>query len=294
MELTFYGARGSYPYMRPDNFGYGGNSTCLHLYTSSGTEFIFDGGSGIRPLGASMMGREFGRGEGEAVVLIGHTHWDHILGFPYFQPFSEAGNRFTFLSAGTLGTRFEDIFTALYHDLNFPIPVERLKASLEFRDVPERTELEWKDARLRTLKLNHPGTTLGWRIEADGAAVAVCTDCARPRKAVVTDGLGPVADYERDLAALCEGVDALIYDTHFFEHEIVGKEDWGHSTFEDAVRMGRECGVREVILFHHAPEHSDAQVDIKLAMARDVARHDAFTVSAAREGMRISMGKVHA
>ena len=117
MHLTFYGARGSYPVARPDQIRYGGNTTCLHFQTQSGQELILDGGSGIRLLGQEMMQREFAQGQGAAYILIGHTHWDHILGFPFFGPFQIEGNRFVVVSAGQPGAHIRDILAGQQIDL---------------------------------------------------------------------------------------------------------------------------------------------------------------------------------
>ena len=114
MELTYYGTRGSYPIARTDQLRYGGNSTCIHFRTRSGQDLILDGGSGIRRLGEVLVEREFGEGQGEAFVLVGHTHWDHILGYPFFRPFYRTGNRFMFVSAGQTGAHIRDILKGVF------------------------------------------------------------------------------------------------------------------------------------------------------------------------------------
>jgi ribonuclease BN (tRNA processing enzyme) len=291
MKLTFYGARGSYPISRPDNVRYGGNSTCLYLQTSGGTELIMDGGSGVVNLGHEMMDREFGRGEGQATVLVGHTHWDHILGYPFFPPFYREGNRFTFVSAGQTGQSIQEILSGQHHDLHFPVPFDHLAASIEYHDFSIGERMRFGDAEVRTFQLNHPGLTVAYRIEADAAAVLIITDTARIHASRLGDGMGGMDPdpafarrYTEALTVFAAGVDLLVHDAHFFEHEIRSKEHWGHSTGEDGLILARAAGIPSLALFHHAPEHSDAEVDTLLQNTRDLARLDDIRIFAAAEG----------
>ena len=132
MELTFYGVRGSYPVARRDQLGYGGNSTCLHFRSASGQDLILDGGSGIRLLGQEMMEREYGTGRGTATLLVSHTHWDHILGLPFFTPFYQSGNRFTIVAPDGTGAHIRDILSGQQNVINFPISMDYFRARIEY------------------------------------------------------------------------------------------------------------------------------------------------------------------
>ncbi len=297
MELTFYGARGTCPIARRDQLRYGGNTTCLHFRTRSGQELILDGGSGGRLLGAEMMQREFGKGLGEAYILVGHTHWDHILGFPFFEPFYLEGNRFVVVSAGQPGTHIRDILSGQQVDINFPMPLEYFPARLEYLPFKPGAKLTLGEFRVETVQLNHPGITVGYRIEADGGAVTVYTDTARVREVRLGDGMGgPGPDegfsreYLQQLAHCARQADVLVHDTHFLEHEMLGRYHWGHSTVEDALEMARMARVDQLVLFHHHPEHSDAVVDEKLALARDLSRGEPLKVEAAAESWCLEVG----
>lgn len=298
MELTFYGARGSYPIARRDQLRYGGNTTCLHFRTRSGQELILDGGSGIRLLGQEMMEREFTEGQGEAYILIGHTHWDHIMGFPFFAPFYQGGNRFVVVSAGQTGVPIRDILSWQQVGLHFPIPFERLQAEREYLHFKPGDELTLGEFRVETVQLNHPGITVGYRIEADGGAITVYTDTARVREVRQGDGMGgpePDPGFTREflarLAHCARESDVLVYDTNYLEHEIVGRYHFGHSTPEDALEMARMAEVKQLVLFHHAPEHSDTVVDEKLTLARDLSRGEPLKVEAAAENWRLEVGR---
>ncbi len=297
MKLTFCGARGSYPISRPDNVRYGGNSTCLFLQTSGGTQIIMDGGSGVVNLGHELMDREFGQGQGQAIILVGHTHWDHILGYPFFPPFYREGNRFDFVSAGQTGLSIQEILSGQHHDLHFPVPFDDLSATIRYHDFSIGEYLTLGDAVIKTFQLNHPGLTVAYRIEADGASVLIITDTARIHATRLGDGMGGIDPdpafarrYTDALTAFAEGVDLLVHDAHFFEHEIRSKEHWGHSTGEDGLLLARTARIRNLALFHHAPEHSDADVDTLLQNTRDLARLDDIRIFASIEGETVPVG----
>ena len=297
MKLTFYGVRGSYPTARRDQLRYGGNSTCL-LLEAGDAKLILDGGTGIRVLGRQLMGQEFQFGHGEAYILVGHTHWDHIMGYPFFRPFYIEGNHFTFASAGQTGVHLREILSGQHRDLHFPVPFQALAADMDFVTFKPGESFSLGPFEIATVQLNHPGITVGYRIEADGASVVVFTDTARITKVRVGDGMGgPDPDpafartYTARLAELCHHADVLVHDTHFLEHELTSRYHWGHSSIEDALDIAHRGSVRTLVLFHHSPTHSDAIVDRKLAMALDLNRGSPMRIEAAAEGMRILVGE---
>jgi phosphoribosyl 1,2-cyclic phosphodiesterase len=158
-------------------------------------------------------------------------------------------------------------------------------------------ELTLGEFRVETVQLNHPGITVGYRVEADGGAVAVYTDTARVRRLRLGDGMGPRApdegftrEYLARLAHNARDVDVLVHDTYFLEHEIVGRYHWGHATVEDGLEVARMAGAKQLVLFHHHQDHSDREVDEKLARARDLSRGESFQVEAASEGWRLTLG----
>ena len=299
MRLTFYGTRGSYPSARRDQVRYGGNTTCLYFVSRSGQHLILDGGSGIRLLGHDLLQQEFGQGQGKATILVTHTHWDHILGFPFFTPFSYQGNHFVIASAGQIGSHIHDILSGQHADLNFPTSYETLvKAQVDYRAFNLGERLEFGDFRIETVQLNHAGITIGYRIEVDGVITTVYTDTGRIREIRLGDGMGmPVPNsvyaegFLEQLAHCARNSDLLVHDSQFFEYEMVGRYHWGHSTVEDALELARMAGVKKLVLFHHNPEHSDTELDIKLALAQDLSAHDNFSVCAAIEGGEVNFNK---
>jgi ribonuclease BN (tRNA processing enzyme) len=244
-----------------------------------------------------MMQRGFKEGQGEAHILVGHTHWDHILGFPFFGPFYCPGNRFVIVSAGQTGAHIRDILSGQHTDLNFPVPFEYLQAKLEYLPFKTGDKLTLGEFQIETVQLNHPGITVGYRIEADGLVVTVYTDTARVRQIRLGDGMGGPEPDERfakafldQLAYCARQSDVLVHDTHFLEYEMIGRYDWGHSTVEDALEMAYLAQAKQLVLFHYAPDHSDTVVDTQLAVARDLSRGKPLKVSAAAEGWQLKIG----
>jgi phosphoribosyl 1,2-cyclic phosphodiesterase len=297
MELIFYGVRGSCPIARRDQVRYGGNTSCIHFQTQSGQDLILDAGSGIRLLGQHMMQREYAEGRGEAYILVGHTHWDHILGFPFFAPLHMEGNHFVVVSAGQTGAHIRDILSEQQAMLNFPVNLEYLNAHLDYLQFKPGDALTLGEFRVETVQLNHGGITVGYRIEADSAVITAYTDTARVREVRLGDGMGgPVPDqgftkdYLARLAYCAREADLLVHDTHFREREIVDRYHYGHSTVEDALEIARRAEVKQLVLFHHAPEHSDTIVDEKLMLAQDLSRGEPFTIAAAVENGHLVVG----
>jgi len=299
MLVTFWGVRGSYPIARPDNVRYGGNSTCIQVQSPGEDPLIMDGGSGIRVLGAHLLSSSFGNGSGRANILIGHTRWDHILGYPFFGPFYQRGNRFAFYSAGQSEADLPLILAGQHQELHFPVPFAELRAEMVFERISAGETFAVGGYRIRSVQLNHPGITLGYRIEHEGATLVVFTDTARigavqqgagMAEAVTRDGLETFQQkFRESIPAAVKDADILVHDSHFLEEEIAGKEHWGHSTPLDALTLAREGGVRRLMLFHHAPGLSDEVVDRKLAYTREAAQGSGVQVSAAREGMAVEI-----
>jgi phosphoribosyl 1,2-cyclic phosphodiesterase len=244
-----------------------------------------------------MIQREFGEGRGEAHILVGHTHWDHIMGFPFFAPFYQAGNRFVVVSAGQREAHIRDILSWQQVGLHFPVPFERLKAHREYVRFQPGDRLPLGEFRVETVQLNHQGITVGYRIEADGGVVTVYTDVARIREIRLGEEMGgPKPDdgfsreYLERVAHCARKSNVLVYDTNYLEHEILGRFHFGHSTVEDAIEIARMAQVDQLVLFHHDPGHSDTVVDQKLALARDLSRGEGYKVDAAAEMMCLTVG----
>jgi phosphoribosyl 1,2-cyclic phosphodiesterase len=275
MRVRFWGTRGSVPTPGPSTVRYGGNTACVELTTRGGATFIFDSGTGIRELGLKL-GRE--GTPVSAHLMLGHTHWDHISGFPFFPPVFVPGNRFVIYGARDLDRSLRDVLAGQMHYTYFPVPLGDLRADIDFVEL-EEGEIRICDAVVRTHYLNHTAVCMGYRVEADGASLAYVTDHepygvlvggAGMQQPTVGRGLrgGFIHGGDRRLIDFVRGADLLIQDSQYTPEEYVDRRGWGHGSTDYVTDVAIEAGVRRVALFHHEPTHSDDDLDRMVAYAR--------------------------
>jgi phosphoribosyl 1,2-cyclic phosphodiesterase len=278
---------------------YGGNTACVELKTNAGTAFICDSGTGIRELGLQLM-RDGGRVK--VHLLLGHTHWDHISGFPFFVPAFVPGNSLFIYGARDLDRSLRDVLAGQMHFTYFPIPLGELRADMQFCEL-EEGRIEIEDAVVRTHYLNHTAVCMGYRIEADGAAVAYITD-HEPYGVIDEDGHadgddlagsggglrgGAIHGGDRRLIEFVRGVDLLIQDSQYTPHEYAAHRGWGHSGTDYVTDVAVAAGARRAALFHHEPTHADDQIDRMVEYSRQRARAagSPIDIFAAAEGLEI-------
>ncbi len=255
LSVRFWGVRGSIACPGPENARYGGNTPCVEIRCGDRL-FIFDGGTGIRPLGDKLAaaGKPI-----DADIFLSHCHIDHVGGLPFFAPFYAPANVFR-LWAGNLlpDCRLELAMRTLMSEPLFPIGIETFQARMSYRDFRAGDVLKPSDdVTIRTVALDHPGGATGYRVDFDGRSVAYLTDNEhRP------DGFDP------KLIEIARGADLVIYDCTFTEDEIGAKTGWGHSTWNDGLRLADAAAVKTFCMFHHAPEHDDAFMDRIAAEAK--------------------------
>ena len=264
MRVRFWGTRGSVPTPGPTTVRFGGNTSCVEMRTDAGTLFIFDSGTGIRELGLHLARQG---GPLSAHLMLGHTHWDHISGFPFFSPAFVPGNRLVIYGARDLDRSLRDVLAGQMHYTYFPVPLGDLRADIEFTEL-EEGKIPIEDAVVRTHYLNHTAVCMGYRLEADGASVAYITD--HEPYGLVEDGLrrGFVHGGDRRLIEFVRGVDLLIQDSQYTPEEYAARRGWGHGSVDYVTDVAVEAGVRKLALFHHEPTHADDEIDRMVAASR--------------------------
>jgi phosphoribosyl 1,2-cyclic phosphodiesterase len=267
MRLRLWGVRGSLPCAGPETQRYGGNTACIEVRCGPHL-IILDAGSGARLLGAHL-GKDK---KIEADWLFTHTHLDHIMGLPFFAPCYIPGNRFR-LRAGHLGGRMtvRGAIKKMMAKPLFPIPMDVFRAKMDCRDFKAGATLRLRKGLLaRTAKLNHPDGATGYRIEYGGKSICYVTDTEhRP------------GTLDANILELTRGADIMIYDSTYTDEEFPRFKGWGHSTWQEGVRLAQAAGVRTCVIFHHDPGHDDVFMDGVAAQA--AAAHPGTLV--AREGM---------
>jgi len=275
LTVRFWGVRGSIASPGPDTIRYGGNTSCVEVRAGDRL-LVLDGGTGLRRLGAHLMAQ---RAPCDAHVFLSHLHWDHIQGIPFFTPAFVPGNRVRFYGERKGKQSLQDILEAQMHSPNFPVPLSIMRAHLSFEELTGHSALTLGDARITTAPLNHPNGCLGVRVERQGRAVVYATD---------TEHL-PDGALDPHLLALARGADVLIYDAMYTDEEYKTRVGWGHSTFTEGIRLAAAAGVRQLLFFHHDPEHDDDFLDRQLAHHREVARAVGVQADMAREGLVVEL-----
>jgi phosphoribosyl 1,2-cyclic phosphodiesterase len=266
-SVRFWGVRGSIACSGPRTARYGGNTSSLEV-RCDGRLLLFDAGTGIRYLGKTLEGKKL-----DTDLFFTHTHFDHVCGLPFFRPFFESGNRFR-LWAGHLDGRHVTLKRVLSEFMMsplFPVPPEIFHAQIEYRDFKSGDTLRPAPGiTLKTAPLNHPDGATGYRIEYAGKSLCYLTDTEHvPGKP------------DRNILDLIAGADLVVYDCMYTDEEYPRYATWGHSTWQEGVRLCREAGAKRLVVFHHDPEHDDDMLD---GIAREVEKALPGSV-VAREGL---------
>ena len=292
MRIRFWGTRGSIATPGPGTNHFGGNTSCVELTTANGDLLIFDCGTGVHRLAAELMAQ--GKKAVDANILLGHTHWDHIQGFPFFSPAFVKGNSVSIY--GPEGSRgsLHDVLAGQMEFTYFPIALNQLPAAITYYDLTEGIHTIG-GARVATQFLNHPAMTVGYRVEADGVAMVYLVDHEPFSDELWRAGAEPghiesiLHDGDRRHAKFMADADLVIHDAQYTPEEYASKKTWGHSPYDYVVQIAAAAGVRRVALTHHDPGHDDHFVAEIERKARTLAlqRGTGLDVFCAYEGCEL-------
>ncbi len=286
LRLQFWGTRGSIPSPGPQTVRYGGNTPCVEVRTTEGWLIILDAGTGIRELGRSLIGRANGspiKGD----IYLTHAHWDHIQGIPFFGPIFQRGNHFTIWGSRSLERSVDRVVRDQMSPVVFPVTFEELDATIDFCEISEERR-EAHGYEVSAFEVRHPGGALGYRFNETserGRALVYISDNEIDAGAKYDTRRG----WRDDLVAFVRGAGVLVHDTMYTTEEYDHHRGWGHSTYQDALELALDAGVKQLVLFHHKPERSDDEVDRRVAECREMAarRGNGLDVVAAAEGMTL-------
>jgi phosphoribosyl 1,2-cyclic phosphodiesterase len=272
-SIRFWGVRGTVPVPGASTLRYGGNTPCVEMRCGS-QQLIFDAGTGLRALGRQMIKdcQQCG-----AHIFLSHTHVDHIHGFAFFKPAYRQGNRLKLWNGHLLrqGRKLEEVVGALMQRPFFPVPFDIMHADISFEDFEAGDSLQPTAAiTIRTHFLPHPGGATGYRVEYGGHAACYVTDLEHAE-----------GHLDQDVLRLIDGADVVIYDATFTDEEYVDFHGWGHSTWQEGVRLCKAAGAKRLVTFHHEPDHDDEFMDM-VARELDIAMPGSLV---AREGLVIDL-----
>ena len=267
-RVRFWGVRGSIPSPGPETVRYGGNTSCVEV-RADGQLIVLDAGSGIRALGHAL-DAEYRDAPIDLTLLISHTHWDHIQGFP------RDG------LAATLAGQMESPY--------FPIALKQMPGNIVIEEVKDM-QFQVGPIRVEACFSNHPGVCVGFRLFTSAGSIVYLPDnesIHEPTTAPNGNDALP-RTIEQQLATFVKDADVLICDAQFTRDEYAAHLGWGHGCVDDVVRFAIAGNVKQLYLFHHDPAHDDAFIDRMLVQAHELAAKAGGTlrVEAAREGETI-------
>lgn len=283
--IRFWGVRGSIATPGADTVKYGGNTACTEVRCGDQL-LILDAGTGIRQLGLSLL-KEYKQNPIHGHLFVGHTHWDHIQGFPFFAPAFIPGNEFTIYSLHGAEKPLEKVFRGLMDNDYFPIPLTEMKANLEFREL--EAEVNLGEIQVTYMFLNHPGLAIGFRISYAGRTLVYISDHENYGR-LSPAGSGP-HPLDLEIARFAENADLLISEAQYTEDEYKQKKGWGHSTFIDALELAAEAKVKRLAIIHHDPDHDDVFMDEVYEFCQKMIAERKYTFSCvlAQEGILIEL-----
>ncbi|CAG34732.1 MBL fold metallo-hydrolase [Desulfotalea psychrophila] len=301
--VKLWGVRGSIPCPGRTTQKYGGNGACIELRVGLENRLVvIDAGSGIRALGNALMNADVPRGSLSLDLFLSHTHWDHIMGFPFFAPIYLPTTRMNVYGPVSYEENsLEDVVGGQMKYRYFPVNVGELSSHINYRSLQEISRLDMgRGLQLTTKYLNHPVSTLGYRFEYGGKVFCTCYDTEPFRNLFVTDRDDPEYDemlaYEGELVAAEQnraiesffaGADVLIHDAQYTQQEYeTMRRDWGHSPIEHVIQAAERAGVKRLVLFHHDPDRTDAQLDL---FSEKYCQSLSMQVEFAREGMQLDL-----
>lgn len=266
--VKFWGVRGSIACPGPETARYGGNTSSLEVRCGE-YRLLFDAGTGIRYLGNELAKQ----GPLDTDLFLTHTHFDHICGIPFFVPMFIPANAIRIWAGhlGPAGLTIKRVLEDMMITPLFPVPPEIFAANVSYHDFAAGETLTPRPGvTLRTGKLSHPDQATGYRIEYAGRSICYLTDTQHV-----------VGELDKNVLSLIDGADLMIYDSTYTDEEFPARSDWGHSTWEQGVRLADAANVKTFVVFHHDPDHTDGFMD---RVATNVEKKRSGSV-VAREGM---------
>ena len=280
MEVTIWGCRGSLASPGPETVRFGGQTSCVTVHLSDGSLLILDAGTGIRPLGMAL-----GHDHPKRIdIFITHLHTDHIEGLRFFDPIWDPSVELNVWGPPSPIRELRSRIAPYFAPPFFPVHLRNIPSHPEFRDTPTTT---WRigSASVTAQLVKHPGPTVGYRVEENGAALAYLPD----HEPALGSDLSTVEAEWISGNALAEGAAVLLHDAQYTQEEYVERVGWGHSSTEDVVTFARRAGSRRLVLFHHDPLHTDEQLERILARANELRASGDAEVELAREGMTFEL-----
>ena len=246
MKIKFWGVRGSIPTPGDGFVKFGGNTSCVEL-NINGQIIIFDMGSGLVNCGNYLFKNNLKKFD----ILVSHFHYDHTCGLPFFQPAYDSNYEFS-IRAGIEKSRSNtlEVLKKQISSPSFPITIDKFSAKIKFYDFEIGKDFYINSAKIRTVALNHPDGAVGYRVESNEKSICY-----------ITDHEHDIKNKNKELLNFLNNADVLIYDSTYDDNNFKKYLGWGHSTWQEATRLAKECNIKKLFIFHHNPENDDNKME---------------------------------
>lgn len=293
LRACVYGARGSLPNPVASTARYGGATTCLGVFTPDGIPIVFDAGSGLFDLGLELRNHQ---GPRELHVLFTHTHWDHVLALPFFEPLYDPSWTVHLHSLRGRLDPLRDIFVGSYGKRYIPVPLEQIGAKVKVHELDFFDEVRIASSTVRCCRANHPGYALGFRVEHGGRSLFFASDAAlfedmlfedryhTRQRETCPEVLEQMRRLQQRMDDLVRGVDLLLFDANYTDDEYEALFHYGHASMTHTYDLARRCGVPHVVFWHHDRGRTDDEVDAITMPYVERGRREGLVVEGARQG----------
>ncbi len=278
LTIRFWGVRGSIPSPGPSTVRYGGNTPCVSIHLPGDKTLVLDSGSGIRELG-----KHLSKNRGEIFLILSHSHWDHIHGFPFFHPIYQKARKISLFPNLTE----KEVICSLLDQMDgahFPVSADSLPSQPNCVTESDVDFLRSRGIQAFKIATNHPGGGFGYRIEWQGCSAVYLTDNELDPPYTKTTQFEGFVEF-------CRNTDVLIHDAQYVEADMPLKHGWGHSLASQACTLAAEAGAKQLVLYHHDPDRVDDEIDAIQEDARNSLRKRGSLTKcvAAYEGLTIEI-----
>ncbi|MDN5278832.1 MAG: hypothetical protein PWR01_2797 [Clostridiales bacterium] len=280
MKIKVWGCRGTLPSPGHHTLKFGGNTTCIEIRNEKNFLTIIDAGSGMRLLGKELIKEE---NLSEMCLILTHAHWDHLMGFPFFIPAYFSRFKINVCGVASAKTFMRHILARQLEAPYFPVNFEDLKASFNFDCAGPGCD-RCHNLAIDSINLSHPNGGFAYKFSENGKVFAFITD----------NELGfqhPGGKLPKDYVNFAMGADLLFHDAQYTDKEYEKTRGWGHTTYNEALKLAIEAKVKRFGIFHHDPDRTDEELDRIVAelgqRAKDLGSEvEVFAVS---DGLEISL-----
>lgn len=256
--MKFWGTRGSCSVSGPMYAKYGGNTCCLEVRYGD-AHIIMDAGTGIRPLGDVFLNH----GIRKVDLFLSHTHWDHLIGFPFFEPLYETGVQITVHSPAGAGRSCRELFSDLLATEFFPVRLDQVQAHIDFRTTHQKTPVQIGDLVIDFHTTHHPGLTFCFKIKTPYQTIGYVTDneMLQGFHGSLEELPPEISEPHLSLIEFLKDCDLLIHEAQYAPEEYLHKVGWGHSSVRNVAYIFQQTKIPHWMVTHHDPKHSDKEID---------------------------------